>query len=113
MKTYEDVWKILTTSMLERFRVTEEQLVPTTSFKEDLELDSLDMTDLLCEIEDQYGCELINTSSMNDANVSKEEKELAMGWYEAANGTMDDMCKYLLKVINKIEEENDSKMSKV
>lgn len=103
MKTYDEVYELLSKSILERFRVVKDQLGPDVKLKDDLELDSLDMADLLCEIEDQYGKEIIDGFN--------GDKELQQKWYEAYNGTMDDMCKFFLEAINKLEEQDDSKMS--
>ena len=96
MKTYDEVYELLTESILARFRVKREQIVPEAKIKEDLELDSLDMADLICEIEDRYGEEL----------VPNDDKDVVGKYQVASSGTIDDMVKFLLEVVNKKENPN-------
>lgn len=98
MKTYDEVYEMLVESLLARFRVKREDLKPTTKLRADLKLDSLDIIDLLCEIEDRYGEEL----------VDNDNKELAKRFYTAINGTMQDTANFFLEVINEKEKEKDN-----
>lgn len=48
-------------SLVECFPLKKGDIKPSSRFKQDLKLDSMDMLDLLCNIEDKFGKELIST----------------------------------------------------
>lgn len=96
MKTYDEVYQLLCESILARFRVTKDQLKPEAKLMEDLKLDSLDFADLICEIEDRYGQEL----------VPNDDNEIVDAYHKACAGTMRDMTEFLLEIVNKEENKH-------
>lgn len=88
--TYEDAFTLLKEVLLDNFRVTEKDIYPKATFKDDLGLDSLDMVDLLDYIELRYGDELVL-----DSNEEYKQK-----FYEIIPGTVHDMALFLQMVIN-------------
>lgn len=92
MKTYtnEEIYEqLLVPSILERFRVTKDDIKPETTFVDDLGLDSLDLADLACEIEERYGAELVNN-----------EKPATVKIYQTAcMGTLNDMVEAIQHLI--------------
>ena len=90
--TFDEIYNnILVPSITARFTIDKSKIKPEASFKKDLELDSLDMVDLICEIEDKYGKELIDDS---DEKTVEE-------FQRTSTGTLADMTNLLLTKINK------------
>lgn len=63
-------------------------ITPKTSFKDDLNLDSLDSTDFLLYIEEHFG-----ESIFDDDNIEEKEK-----FRKAMSGTIQDIVKFLIDV---------------
>lgn len=109
MKRYETAQEVyeelIIPSILERFRVVREQLHPDVEFINDLELDSLDLNDLICEIEDRWGGELVNN----------DKTETVSKYQAACMGTAMQMAECVKELIDmKLNEDNnDTEMSKV
>ena len=79
-------------------QVLPEEISFNSHFKNDLKLDSLDLVDFLCEVEDMYDGNIILDKS--------EENTKAI--YEAAKGTVQDIVDVLLIIINDFEKENNN-----
>lgn len=93
MKTYDEVFELVKNIMLKIFRLKEDQIVPNANLKNELNLDSLDGIDILCELEYLYGTELI----------SSEDKKNKDKFYKAMKGTVNDLVICLMEIINNKE----------
>ena len=74
--------------------IPKDKITPKTLIFEELELDSLDRVDILVWMEKDYG-----TTSMFD-----EDEEAKKKFSEIK--TIDDLTKFFMGVINKLEEKN-------
>lgn len=92
MKTYEDMYKLVTQAILDNFRILPEQLHEDCILK-DLDLDSLDMMDLLLILESDYFDTKVDLSNF---------KHLVPQFLE---GTLKEFCTFLLTVINGVCDE--------
>lgn len=97
--TRQEVYETLVVpALVERFQLLPEEISFNSHFKNDLKLDSLDLVDFLCEVEDMYDGNIILDKS--------EENTKAI--YEAAKGTVRDIVDVLLIIINDFEKENNN-----
>ena len=88
--TKEEIYETLVVpALINCFPLEKSNISMDTKFKEDLKLDSLDMLDLLCDIEENYGEELVSTDD--------EKKK----FYSAVNGTVSDLVDMLYIVIER------------
>lgn len=88
MKTYDEVFELTKNIMLSLFRLEEDQIVPDANIRNELNLDSLDGIDFLCELESIYERELVSEDDKKD-------------FYKAIKGTVNDLVLFLMKIINK------------
>ena len=88
MKTYDEVFELTKNIMLKLFRLQEYQIVPDANIRNELNLDSLDGIDFLCELEAIYGKELVSDADKED-------------FYKTIKGTINDLVLYLTVIINK------------
>ena len=89
---YDKVFTFVEEAIRELFPRTRHVVISKdTSFKQDLNLDSLDGVDFLLYTEEQF-----NSSLMNDDNP--EEKAM---FQNAMSGTVDDMVKCLIALTEK------------
>ena len=94
MVTYNEMYSLIVDCIIEQFDKPIELLTPETTFKEDLNLDSLDKVDLLCAIEDKYGKDILEVEEDNSETTKKKELDFYM------TKTLNEMTFYLLKIIN-------------
>jgi acyl carrier protein len=59
----------LTTLIVDRLKVDESQITPTASFKDDLGADSLDVVELVMELEDQFQIEISDEDALKIRTV--------------------------------------------
>lgn len=85
MKTYDEVFELTKNIMLKLFRLKEDQIIPDANIQNELNLDSLDGINFLCELESVYGREL----------VSEDNKE---DFYKAIKSTINDLILFLMKL---------------
>ena len=97
--TRQEVYETLVVpALVERFQLVPEEIALSSHFKNDLKLDSLDLVDFLCEVEDMYDGNIVLDRS--------EENTKAI--YKAARGTVQDIVDVLLIIINDFEKENNN-----
>lgn len=92
MVTQEEVYNVLKEELLRSFRrLKEEDIFPDVYVFQELQLDSLDITDVLCFIEDYYNVELVQTE--------EEKKE----FHEAIHKeiTFKELTEYFTFIINR------------
>ena len=94
MKTYNEIFNKVQTCINESFNISKDKITPKTLISEELALDSLDKVDILVWMEKDYG-----TTSMFDED---EEAKKKFGEIK----TIDDLTKFFMDVINKLEEKN-------
>lgn len=94
MKTYDEILDKIQTCINESFNIPKDKITPKTLIFEELELDSLDRVDILVWMEKDYG-----TTSMFD-----EDEEAKKRFSEIK--TIDDLTKFFMDIINKLEEKN-------
>lgn len=90
-KTKEEIYNAVVLAIIERFDKPKDSLVLEARLVEDLNLDSLDKVDLLCELEDMYGEELITDENEEDEQSFKGTE------------TIQDIVDLTYKIINKKE----------
>lgn len=89
--TKEEIFEIvLKPSFLNCFPLEESEITLDSNMKKDLNLDSLDMLDLLSDIEERFG-------SGEELVSSEEEKQL---FYGALFGTVSDLVDVFHKIFN-------------
>lgn len=76
-------------SLLDCFPLKKSDISMSSKFKKDLRLDSLDMLDLLCDIEEKHGQTLVDTE--------EEKKE----FFSAVNGTVSDLVNVIYSCIER------------
>lgn len=89
MKTYDEVFELVKNIMLKMFKLKEDQIVPNANIQNELNLDSLDGIDFLCELESVYKKELVSENNKED-------------FYKSIKGTVNDLVLFLMKTINKV-----------
>lgn len=62
--TNEDIIRIVNEAFMEEFELEEEKLVPEAHIKDDLELDSLDIVDMIIVLEQAFDFKLPDRSSV-------------------------------------------------
>ena len=99
--TYDEMYAIVTDVIVEEFKKDRDSLKPDTTFKEDLNLDSLDKVDFLRAIEEKYGDDVFEEDENEDPEVTKKKQQ---GFYSTK--TIQAMTIYLLEAVNEFEEKN-------
>lgn len=89
---YNEIYKIVTETILANFRVLPEQLKPEAYLKDDLGLDSFDLVDLICNLETKLN------KNIPKPNPNMYEER----WIAVTQGTLQDVCNFLLKVANNV-----------
>ena len=86
---YDKIYLFVCAAIKELFpRTRNISINPETSFKQDLNLDSLDGVDFILYIEEYFG-----ESVLNDDNVEEKAK-----FQSSMKGTVDDMVKFLMEL---------------
>ena len=94
--TYEEIYEIVEESLVNVFEKDRGSIFPDSDFKEDLNLDSLDKVNLLIELEDIYGKELVT-----DENEEDEQR-----FYTVK--TPHELTSLVLEIVNKLNKGENS-----
>ena len=78
--TRQEVYETLVVpALVERFQLLPEEISFNSHFKNDLKLDSLDLVDFLCEVEDMYdGNNILDKSEENTTAIKIPSKIVAI-----------------------------------
>ena len=69
--TEEEIFDKLTTMIADRFEVEKADITRETSFKDDLKADSIDLVELILEMEEEFGKEIPDEDAENITTVGQ------------------------------------------